>query len=85
MTKKKKADEKRKHSRVPAIHNLAKPIEIIFDKPKTVSSAPAVLVDLSPGGMGLLTFIPINKGTIVTAQIDFKGLKTSRFCLKSLI
>ena len=75
--KKKKNAERRKHSRMPAIHNLVKPIELLFAPPAEVTTVPAVLMDLSAGGMSLLTFVPIETGTSVRAEIDFRGLRVN--------
>jgi hypothetical protein len=74
-TTRKKTKERRKHKRFPSMHNLSKPIELIFEPPATITHVPAVLINLSAGGMGLLTFVPIEANTIVNAKIDFKGLK----------
>jgi hypothetical protein len=69
-----KFKERRKHRRFPAMHNLLKPIDLIFEPPATFTSVPAILLDLSAGGLGMLTFVPIEAGTEINAQVDFKGL-----------
>lgn len=65
--------ERRKHVRFPIMKDIAKPVELFFEQSAT--SVPAILLDLSAGGCGLLTFVPIEVGTIISATIDLPGLK----------
>jgi Tfp pilus assembly protein PilZ len=64
--------EKRKHNRLPVLHEMDEPIQISLDN-KTV---PGILVDLSAGGMALQTFTSVQVGTEVSLAIDVPGLKT---------
>ena len=67
--------ERRKHIRLPVMKNIAKPVELVFGESNT--PVPAVLLDLSAGGMGLLTFIPIKESSKICTKIDLPGLKTN--------
>lgn len=67
--------ERRKHVRLPVMKNIGKPVELLFGDSNT--PVPAVLLDLSAGGMGLLTFIPIKPGATICTKIDLPGLKTN--------
>ena len=62
MTKKtsKVLKERRKHVRLPILHGILEPVEIEFfaaDKSGKVVPQPAILADLSAGGMRLITFM----------------------------
>lgn len=64
--------EKRKYSRLPVLHEMDEPIKIaLSDK-----SIPGILVDLSAGGMSMLTFTQIPTGTEINLSIVVPGLKT---------
>lgn len=65
--------EKRKHNRLPILHEMDEPIQIAIDNKKSV---PGVLVDLSAGGMSILAFASIPTGTEVNLSINVPGLKT---------
>jgi hypothetical protein len=69
-------NERRKHKRFPVMKNLIKPIELIFDTTSNKLHVPAVLLDLSAGGIGLLTFVPIETGTKIITYLIFEGLNT---------
>ena len=64
--------EKRRHNRLPVLHEMDEPIQIMLNN-KTV---PGILVDLSAGGMALLSFTAIPVGTDINLSIDVPGLKT---------
>lgn len=72
---KKTGHERRKHERFPVIKNLVRPIELVFDNKAYSKHVPAILFDLSAGGMGLLCFEPITTSTIVLLNIEMEGLK----------
>ncbi|OGS26777.1 MAG: hypothetical protein A2297_02155 [Elusimicrobia bacterium RIFOXYB2_FULL_48_7] len=67
--------ERRKHARLPVMKNIAKPVELLLGESST--PVPAILLDLSGGGMGILTFVPFKPGTVICAKIDLPGLKTN--------
>jgi len=57
---KKNQTERRKHPRLPMLHGILEPVEIEFygqDKNGKDISQPAILSDLSAGGMRLITFL----------------------------
>lgn len=56
MSKKQK-EERRKHPRLPILHGILEPIEIEFSTDNKHSPQPAILSDLSAGGMRLITFV----------------------------
>ena len=60
MKKNKISDERRKHVRLPMLHGILEPVEVEF-MTKTESgknrAQPAILSDLSAGGMRLITFL----------------------------
>jgi hypothetical protein len=64
--------EKRRHNRLPVLHEMDEPIQIALGG----KAVPGILVDLSAGGMALLTFTSIPVGSDVTLSIDVPGLKT---------
>ncbi len=64
--------ERRKHARLPVLHEIDKPIQLaVNDK-----SVPGVLVDLSASGMALLSFALVPVGSKINMAIDLPGLKT---------
>jgi hypothetical protein len=64
--------EKRRHNRLPVLHEMDEPIQIALSN----KAVPGILVDLSAGGMALLTFASIPVGTEINLAIDVPGLKT---------
>ena len=64
--------EKRKYSRLPVLHEMDEPIQIALSN----KAVPGILVDLSAGGMSLLTFSAIPIGTEINLSIVVPGLKT---------
>lgn len=57
MSKKQKL-ERRKHPRLPILHGILEPIEVEFSTDNTKQThQPAILSDLSAGGMRLITFL----------------------------
>ena len=65
-------NDKRRHNRLPVLHEMDEPIQISLNN-KVV---PGVLVDLSAGGMALLSFSSIPADTRINLSIDVPGLKT---------
>lgn len=65
--------ERRKYVRFPVMKDIAQPIDLFFES--SPEPVPAVLLDLSAGGCGLLTFVPIEVGTNIQAKINLPGLK----------
>ena len=65
--------ERRKHARLPVLHEIDEPIQIAIDGQKSV---PGILVDLSASGMSLLTFTLVPVGSNINLSINLPGLKT---------
>lgn len=75
MTNKKHQNERRKHPRLPILHGILEPIEIEFytdEKNKNKVPQPAILSDLSQGGMRLIMFMepPHAKEFNITLKLD---------------
>ena len=66
------SQERRKFKRYPVIHEMDRPIQLTLEK----DVLPAVLVDLSAGGMALLTYASIPIGKEINIIIDFPGFKS---------
>lgn len=64
--------EKRRHNRLPVLHEIDEPIQISLNG----KAVPGILVDLSAGGLALLSFSSIPVGTMISLSIDVPGLKT---------
>jgi len=70
-----KIKERRKYFRLPILKDLAKPVDLFFNSSSV--PVPAVLLDLSVKGMGILTFVPVEIGTKINANITLPGLRIS--------
>jgi Tfp pilus assembly protein PilZ len=64
--------EKRRHNRLPVLHEMDEPIQIALSN----KDVPGILVDLSAGGMAILTFTSVPVGTEVNLSVEIPGLKT---------
>ncbi len=71
----KHANERRKHVRFPVMKNIAKPVELMIGE--STVPVPAILMDLSLGGMGLLTLVSIKTGTKLATKINLPGFQTN--------
>jgi len=67
-------EERRKFKRSPVIHEMDEAIELGFKD----EMVPGLLVDLSGGGMSLLTYKALPLGTILNLSMELPGLKTHR-------
>lgn len=67
--------ERRRYQRFPIMHDLAKPVELRFKTGSITTPVPAVLLDLSAGGMGILTFMAIDVGSDIVIRINLADLK----------
>ncbi|MFN3966184.1 MAG: PilZ domain-containing protein [Endomicrobiia bacterium] len=76
MTNKKESSqqfqERRKYLRLPILKDIAKPVDLFFNSSSV--PIPAILLDLSACGMGLLTFVPVQLGTKITANLTLPEL-----------
>ena len=76
MTQEKK--ERRQYLRFPVMKDLSRPVELVINKTKsTITEMPGILVDLSCGGMGIITFMSVEVGTKIFTKIDLPGLNTN--------
>ena len=67
--------EKRKFKRFPVLYHLIKPVLIRTRGSKAGISSPAIMANLSAGGMALLTFSPLAVGKNILISFDLKDLK----------
>ena len=67
-----KDEEKRRHRRLPVLHEIDEPIQVALDG----KIVPGVLVDLSASGMALLTYASVPVGSEIALSINLPGLKT---------
>ncbi|MFA5778864.1 MAG: PilZ domain-containing protein [Elusimicrobiota bacterium] len=67
--------EKRKFKRFPVLYHLIKPVLIRTQDSKAGISSPAIMANLSAGGMALLTFSPLPVGKNILISFDLKDLK----------
>lgn len=75
MEKENKFQERRKHARLPIIHGVVEPVNLAFeDHAGNMISQPAILSNLSSGGMRLMTFIDPPKGNLLEMSLELPGL-----------
>ncbi|HAX61053.1 MAG TPA: hypothetical protein DCX95_00615 [Elusimicrobia bacterium] len=67
--------EKRKSKRFPVLYHLIKPVLIRTRGSKAGRASPAIMANLSAGGMALLTFSALAEGSNVLISFDLKDLK----------
>ena len=65
---------RRKHRRMPVISSFLKPVLIRSDQLGLKESAPGIIVDLSAGGLAMITFVPIYPGTKLSLNLNLPGL-----------
>lgn len=65
-------EERRRYKRYPVLHEIDQMIHMSLEN----RTFPGVLVELSAGGMALLTYTPIPIGTNISLSLDLPGLKT---------
>jgi hypothetical protein len=79
-----KGQERRKHHRFPVVEGLIEPIDLQIDIPKdgkhdkasnsTPKAQPAILTNLSAGGMSLLTFVEPPHAHVFDMKFELPGL-----------
>jgi hypothetical protein len=69
--------ERRKHVRLPILHGILEPVEIEFFAKGTngIKPQPAILSDLSAGGMRLITFLEPPHSTNLNIVLSLNGLE----------
>jgi len=79
MVKKNKVvKERRQHVRLPMLHGILEPVEIEFyaqDASGKAVPQPAILADLSAGGMRLITFMAPPKSKELNIVLQLAGMK----------
>jgi hypothetical protein len=77
MKNEKDSKERRRHPRVPVIHNIVEPIDLVYTDDKTGAQTvvPAVLADLSLSGMRLVSFLkaPVAGSMNINMELPFIG------------
>ena len=92
---KKPAKDRRRHRRFPIIEGLVEPIEVVWydDKQRQSKRQPAVLTNLSAGGMSLVTFLEPPHTKRIFLELSLPQLKktmkrrnkSSRSLLRTLL
>jgi c-di-GMP-binding flagellar brake protein YcgR len=67
--------ERRKHSRFPIISDLVEPIMLKVSSCEIKEGVPGIMMDLSAGGLVVITFISLQQGALLKLTINFPGLK----------
>lgn len=80
MTKKdhKVFEERREHVRLPILHGILEPVDVNFydkEDPAKSRPQPAILVDLSAGGMRLITFLEPPHSKELNMILKLAGVK----------
>ncbi len=68
--------ERRKHKRFPVVKRLSEPVDIFLAPPGAgkETAIPGVIVDISAGGMRLITFAPIDANSILSLNMDLPAI-----------
>ncbi|MCX5783011.1 MAG: PilZ domain-containing protein [Elusimicrobia bacterium] len=77
MNKKDNFTERRKHFRLPIIHGIIEPVDLTFENPNhpdKMLTQPAILSNLSAGGMRLMTFLEMPLYKSLELILDLPGL-----------
>lgn len=78
MKKSKKSEDRRKHARIPIINGVLEPINLTYKDPTDEGKAitqPAILSNLSAGGMSLMTFMEPPKTKTLEICLDVPSLE----------
>ena len=68
--------ERRKHKRFPVVKRLSEPVDIFLAPPGAgkETAIPGVIVDISAGGMRLITFAPIDANSTLSLNMDLPAI-----------
>lgn len=68
--------ERRKHKRFPVVKRLSEPVDIFVESPDQGDeiAMPGVIVDISVGGMRLITFAPIDENSALSLNMDLPAI-----------
>ena len=72
-------NEKRKFKRFPVLYYLIKPVLLRTEDTESGASMPAIMANLSSGGMALMTFSPVSIGQKLIISLDLKTLHVKNF------
>ncbi|HAH30806.1 MAG TPA: hypothetical protein DCL44_00655 [Elusimicrobia bacterium] len=78
MKKNKVVKERRQHVRLPILHGILEPVDVQFsakEKGGKSRPQPAILVDLSAGGMRLITFLEPPHSNELNIILKLAGIK----------
>lgn len=70
--------ERRKHSRFPIISDLVEPIMLKVSSCEIKEGVPGIMMDLSAGGVVVITFIPLPEKSLLELSINIPGLKIKK-------
>ncbi|MCK4533131.1 PilZ domain-containing protein [bacterium] len=70
--------ERRKHPRFPIISDLVEPVMLKVSSCEIKEGVPGIMLDLSAGGMVVITFIPLQEGSLLELTINLPGLKIEK-------
>ena len=75
MNEEKDFKERRLHARLPIIHGVVEPVDLVYSAAgdKNITQ-PAILADLSAGGMRLMSFLEPPKGKTLEMCLTLHGL-----------
>jgi c-di-GMP-binding flagellar brake protein YcgR len=79
--------ERRKYKRFPVIRDFSETVEITFSlpqQPSHLNKVPGIVLNLSAGGMALLTFISIPVGSDISFKLSLPNTKNA-FLLKGKV
>ena len=69
--------DRRRHVRLPIIHGILEPVNLVYDNPRAkgcCSKQPAILSNLSAGGLRLVTFLEPPKTNNLDLHLDLPSL-----------
>lgn len=76
MKKGKKPEDRRKHTRIPIINGVLHPVDLAYPGADNKAvTQPAILSNLSAGGMSLMTFLEPPKTSVLEICLDMPGLE----------
>ncbi len=70
--------ERRKYIRFPIISDLVEPIMLKVSSCEIKDGVPGIMMDLSAGGVVVITFIPLQEGSLLELTINLPGLKIEK-------
>jgi c-di-GMP-binding flagellar brake protein YcgR len=67
--------DRRKWKRVPITANVANPMVLQIPSPEGERTIPAIIINLSAGGMCILSFLPVEVKEPVKLNMEINGIK----------